>query len=45
MPADPSLGRIHSIGRIVLWVVLAILGVAAVYTAAIALANWRSIGV
>jgi hypothetical protein len=45
MDADPSLTRIRSVGRIVLWVVLAVLTVAAVYSASIALTNWRIIGV
>ena len=45
MPADPSLVRIRSVGRIALWVVLAVLLGSAVYTAAIALTNWQYIGV
>ena len=45
MDQDPSLVRTRSIGRLVLWLVLAILAGAAVYTATIALQNWRAIGV
>ena len=45
MEHDPSLVRTRSIGRMVLWLVLAILAGAVVYTAAIAIRNWPEIGV
>lgn len=45
MPSDGSLTRVRSTGRVVLWVVLAVLAISAVYTASIAITNWRSIGV
>lgn len=45
MPSEGSLVRIRSTGRVILWVVLAVLAVSAVYTASIAITNWRSIGV
>jgi hypothetical protein len=45
MEADQSLVRIRSVGRIVLWVVLAILAAAASYALWIALKNWSHIGV
>ena len=45
MPSDDGLVRFRSTGRVVLWVVLAVLAVSAVYTASIAITNWRSIGV
>ena len=45
MLVDPSLARIRSVGRVALWVVLGVLLGSAVYTAAIALTNWRHIGV
>ncbi len=45
MNVDQSLARTRSVGRIALWVVLAILLASAVYAAAIALMNWQQIGV
>jgi hypothetical protein len=45
MQADSSLVSIHTVGRVVLWVVLLILAGAALYAAATALANWKQIGV
>ena len=45
MASDETLARIRTTGRAVLWIVLAVLVVSAVYTAAIALTNWNSIGV
>jgi hypothetical protein len=45
MPSDGNLTRMRSTGRAILWVVLAVLAISAVYTASIAITNWRSIGV
>jgi len=45
MEHDPSLVRTRSIGRMVLWLVLAILTGAVVYAAAIAIRHWPEIGV
>ena len=45
MSSDDGLVRFRSTGRAILWVVLAVLVLSAVYTASIAIANWRSIGV
>jgi hypothetical protein len=45
MEHDPSLARTRSIGRMVLWLVLAILAGSVVYTASIAIRNWPAIGV
>ena len=45
MEPDTTLVRIRSAGLIALWVVLAVLTLAAAYTASIAVINWKSIGV
>ena len=45
MEPDTTLIRIRSAGRIALWVVLAVLTLAAAYTASIAVMNWNAIGV
>lgn len=45
MQTDTSLDRIRSVGRAALWVVLAILLAAGVYSAVTALNNWGHIGV
>jgi hypothetical protein len=45
MPSERDLTRVRSTGRVILWVVLLVLAISAVYTASIAIANWRSIGV
>ena len=45
MDPDPSLARIHSVGRIVLFLVLAILAASAIYAVSIAVTNWSAIGV
>lgn len=42
---DPPTTRIASVGRIAVWIVLAVLAAAAVYTAVIAVINWGPIGV
>ena len=42
---DPTTTRIASVGRIAVWIVLAVLAAAAVYAAVIAVINWGPIGV
>ncbi|MEP7028761.1 MAG: hypothetical protein ABI960_09225 [Candidatus Eisenbacteria bacterium] len=45
MDPNQSLARIHAVGRMVMFLVLAILAAAAVYAVSIALINWSAIGV
>lgn len=43
--SDPLTTRIASVGRIAVWIVLAVLAAAAGYAAVIAVINWGPIGV
>ena len=45
MNEDTSLVRIRAVGRVVLWVVVLVIVASAIYTASVALTNWRFIGV
>lgn len=45
MQSDPITTRIAAIGRISVWIVLAVLAAAAVYAVLIAVINWGPIGV
>ena len=42
---DPTTPGIASVGRVAVWIVLAVLAAAAVYAAVIAVINWGPIGV
>lgn len=43
--AEPSTAPVHAVGRMVSWLIVALMLASAVYTAAVAVLNWRSIGV
>ena len=43
--SSDAVTRIGAIGRIAVWIVLAVLAAAAVYTAVMAVVNWGPIGV
>lgn len=45
MSENRSIARIQSVGRVAMWVVLAVMFAAAVLAVWIAVTNWRAIGV